>query len=152
MTAALRSQGVDRDFAFLAAFADWLACASAGAGERAARAMRMLGDDLVSDVAFAGTAGHVLDFDDTLAAGVAHVSAASAPTDVVVAAHLGLPLRCSSSRKVSATTRWRSRSCEPAAVAAPSDQTARRSRSDWPPRRASRQRCSRGPAPVSISG
>jgi hypothetical protein len=39
MTAALRSQGVDRDFAYVAAFADWLACASAGASERAARAM-----------------------------------------------------------------------------------------------------------------
>jgi 2-methylcitrate dehydratase PrpD len=83
----------DLDSAYLAAFGDWLACASAGAGERAARAMRTLGDDLLSDVAFAGTAGHVLDFDDTFAAGVAHVSAATAPAALALAADLGLPLR-----------------------------------------------------------
>jgi 2-methylcitrate dehydratase PrpD len=93
MTDPRRSDGTDRAFAYLAAFGDWLACASAGAGVRAATAMRTLGDDLVSDVAFAGTAGHALDFDDTLAAGVAHVSAATAPAALVVAAHLGLPLR-----------------------------------------------------------
>jgi 2-methylcitrate dehydratase PrpD len=93
MTTVTHSQETDRDAAYLAAFADWLACASAGAGERAARAMRALGDDLVSEVAFAGTAGHVLDFDDTLAAGVAHVSAPTAPAALVMAAHLGLPLR-----------------------------------------------------------
>jgi 2-methylcitrate dehydratase PrpD len=92
MTDLQRSVGAARDFAYLAAFGDWLACASAGAGVRAARAMRAVGDDLVSDVAFVGTAGHALDFDDTLAAGVAHVSAAAAPAALVVAAHLGLPL------------------------------------------------------------
>jgi 2-methylcitrate dehydratase PrpD len=86
-------RGEDVDPAYLATFGDWLACASAGAGERAARAVRALGDDLVSDVAFVGTAGHVLDFDDTFAAGVAHVSAATAPAALVLAAELGLPLR-----------------------------------------------------------
>jgi 2-methylcitrate dehydratase PrpD len=84
---------VDRDGAYLAALTDWLACACAGACERAASAMRACGDDLLADVAFAATAGHVLDFDDTFSAGVAHVSAATAPAALVLAAHLGLPLR-----------------------------------------------------------
>ena len=44
--------------AYRRAFTDWLACACAGAGERAARAVRATGTDLVTDVAFAGTAGH----------------------------------------------------------------------------------------------
>ena len=82
---------VDRDAAYVTAFTDWLACASAGVGERAARAVRASGDDLSADVAFAATAGHVLDFDDTFSAGVVHVSAATAPA--ALAAHLGLPLR-----------------------------------------------------------
>jgi 2-methylcitrate dehydratase PrpD len=72
------------------AFTDWLACACAGAGERAAVAMRATGDDLVADVAFAATAGHVLDFDDTFSAGVAHVSATTAPAALVLAARLEL--------------------------------------------------------------
>jgi 2-methylcitrate dehydratase PrpD len=84
---------VDHDAAYLTACTDWLACASAGVGERAARAVRASGDDLLADVAFAATAGHVLDFDDTFSAGVVHVSAATAPAALVLAAHLGLPLR-----------------------------------------------------------
>jgi 2-methylcitrate dehydratase PrpD len=76
--------------AYRRAFTDWLACACAGAGERAARAVRSSGTDLVSEVAFAATAGHVLDFDDTLPDGVAHVSAATAPAALVLAGHLGL--------------------------------------------------------------
>ncbi len=83
---------VNHNSAYLTAFTDWLACASAGAGERAARAVRASGDDLLADVAFASTAGHVLDFDDTFSAGVVHVSAATAPAALVLAAHLGLPL------------------------------------------------------------
>ena len=54
--------------------------------------MRAVGDDLIADVAFAGTAGHVLDFDDTFSDGIAHVSAACAPAALVVAARLGLSL------------------------------------------------------------
>jgi 2-methylcitrate dehydratase PrpD len=77
---------------YAVAFTDWLACACAGAGERAAVAARASGDGLVADVAFAGTAGHVLDFDDTYSPGVAHVSATCAPAALVVAARLGLPL------------------------------------------------------------
>ena len=75
------------------AFTDWLACACAGAEERAAKAVRAGGADLLADVAFAGTAGHVLDFDDTLSDGVAHVSATCAPAALVLAAELGLSLQ-----------------------------------------------------------
>ena len=67
------------------ALLDWLACAARGARERAARAARELGDR----VAFAGTAGHVLDFDDTYLPGIAHLSAPTAPAALVVAAELG---------------------------------------------------------------
>ena len=78
---------------YAVAFTDWLACASAGADERAARAVRAYGTDLLADVAFAGTAGHVLDFDDTFSDGVAHVSATCAPAALVLAAELGLSLQ-----------------------------------------------------------
>src|SRR5581483_3623651 len=81
---------MQRTSLYAVAFTDWLACACAGAGERAPRAMRAAGDDLIADVAFAGTAGHVLDYDDTFADGVAHVSAACAPAALVVAADRGL--------------------------------------------------------------
>jgi 2-methylcitrate dehydratase PrpD len=40
-------------------------------------------------VAAAGAAGHVLDFDDTYAPGLAHLSAATAPAAVVLGAELG---------------------------------------------------------------
>lgn len=74
--------------AYAVAFLDWLACACAGSAERAARAARTSGDDAAGDVAFAATAGHVLDYDDTFSAGVAHVSAACAPAALVLAARL----------------------------------------------------------------
>jgi len=47
------------------ALLDWLACATAGAGEPAARAARGAGDGLLERVTAVGTAGHVLDYDDT---------------------------------------------------------------------------------------
>ena len=78
---------------YAAALTDWLACACAGADERAASAVRASGTDLLADVAFAGTAGHVLDFDDTLSDGIAHVSATCAPAALVLAAELGLSLK-----------------------------------------------------------
>jgi 2-methylcitrate dehydratase PrpD len=78
--------------AYGVAFLDWLACAGAGAGERAAQAVRALGDELPARVAFAGTAGHVLDYDDTLADGIAHVSAPCAPAALVLADELDLSL------------------------------------------------------------
>jgi 2-methylcitrate dehydratase PrpD len=74
------------------ALLDWLGCACAGAGERAAQAVRALGDELPARVAFAGTAGHVLDYDDTLPDGVAHVSAPCAPAALVLADELDLSL------------------------------------------------------------
>ncbi len=72
------------------AFLDWLGCACAGREERAAVAMSGLGDELPARVAFAGTAGHVLDYDDTLPDGVAHVSAPCAPAALVLADELDL--------------------------------------------------------------
>ncbi|HTU97637.1 MAG TPA: MmgE/PrpD family protein [Solirubrobacteraceae bacterium] len=77
---------------YRAAFLDWLGCASAGVGERAAQAMLSLGDDLPAQVAFAGAAGHVLDYDDTLPDGIAHISAPCAPAALVLAAELGRPV------------------------------------------------------------
>src|SRR5438270_593487 len=77
------------DSPYRVAFLDWLACACGGAGERAARAVRESDAGLLADVSFAATAGHVLDFDDTFSEGVAHVSAASAPAALVLAAQLG---------------------------------------------------------------
>ena len=77
---------------YVVAFLDWLGCACAGSRERAAQAVRALGDDLPARVAFAGTAGHVLDYDDTLPDGVAHVSAPCAPAALVLADELDLPL------------------------------------------------------------
>src|SRR4051812_50169344 len=67
------------------ALLDWLACARAGRSEPAARAARALGDEVV----LAGTAGHVLDFDDTYAPGLAHLSAPTAPAALVVGAAAG---------------------------------------------------------------
>ncbi len=74
---------------YQAAFLDWLACARAGRAERAVRALATVGTDLPGRVAAAAAAGHVLDFDDTLAEGVAHVSAACAPAALLVAARCG---------------------------------------------------------------
>lgn len=74
------------------ALLDWLACAHAGVHERAAVAVRSSGSDLLTRVAFAATAGHVHDFDDTFSEGVAHVSAACAPAALVLGAELGLSL------------------------------------------------------------
>jgi 2-methylcitrate dehydratase PrpD len=74
------------DARYSIAMLDWLACAARGRGEPAARAARELGDA----VAFAGTAGHVLDFDDTYLPGIAHLSATTAPAALAVAAERGL--------------------------------------------------------------
>jgi 2-methylcitrate dehydratase PrpD len=71
------------------ALTDWLACAARGAREPAAVAARASGDGLLERVTAAGAAGHVLDFDDTYAPGLAHLSAATAPAAVVLAAELG---------------------------------------------------------------
>ncbi len=67
------------------AFLDWMACAVGGAGERAPRAAAALGDP----AAALATAGHVLDYDDTYAPGLAHLSAPTAPAALAVGAELG---------------------------------------------------------------
>jgi 2-methylcitrate dehydratase PrpD len=71
-----------------AAMLDWLACAYGGREQRAARAARAAGDGLLERVAWLGTAGHVLDFDDTYLPGIAHLSAPTAPAAVALAAEL----------------------------------------------------------------
>jgi 2-methylcitrate dehydratase PrpD len=73
--------------AYRAALLDWLACAYGGRDQRAARAARADGE--LETVAWLGTAGHVLDFDDTYLPGIAHLSAPTAPAAVVLAARLG---------------------------------------------------------------
>ena len=83
---------IDPQSGYGVAFLDWLGCACAGRVQRAAVAMRALGDEPPARVAFAGAAGHVLDYDDTLPDGVAHVSAACAPAALVLADELGLSL------------------------------------------------------------
>ena len=75
--------------AYAAALLDWMACAYGGRGERAARAARAAGDGLLERVAWLGTAGHVLDFDDTYLPGIAHLSAPTAPVAIMLGAQLG---------------------------------------------------------------
>jgi 2-methylcitrate dehydratase PrpD len=68
------------------ALLDWMACAVAGMSEPTARAALEAGDGLLDRVAAAGTAGHLLDFDDTYLPGVAHLSAPTAPVALVLGA------------------------------------------------------------------
>jgi 2-methylcitrate dehydratase PrpD len=75
--------------AYRVALLDWLACAVGGAGEPAARAAAAAADGLEGRTAAAGTAGHVLDFDDTYAPGLAHLSAPTAPAALVLGAARG---------------------------------------------------------------
>lgn len=76
-------QGTRRE-RYAAAFLDWLACASGGLDQPAAWAARATCDAVLA----LGTAGHVLDFDDTFAPGLAHLSAPTAPTALVIAAEV----------------------------------------------------------------
>jgi 2-methylcitrate dehydratase PrpD len=71
------------------ALLDWLACASRGRSERAAVAAARAGDGLLDRVAAAAAAGHVLDYDDTWTPGLVHLSAATAPAALVLAADAG---------------------------------------------------------------
>lgn len=72
-----------------AALLDWLACAVRGVSEPAARAARAAGDGLLERVTAAGSAGHVLDFDDTYEPGLAHLSAPTAPAALVAGTQRG---------------------------------------------------------------
>lgn len=75
--------------AYRVALLDWLACAAGGAEERAARAARDAGDGVLERTAWLGTAGHVLDFDDTFLPGIAHLSAPTAPAALALGAQRG---------------------------------------------------------------
>jgi 2-methylcitrate dehydratase PrpD len=77
------------DGAYRVALLDWLACAAGGRDEPAARAALGAGDGPLERVAYLGTAGHVLDFDDTYLPGLAHLSAPVAPAALGLGAHLG---------------------------------------------------------------
>ena len=70
---------------YATAFLDWLACAEGGREQPATWAAQAAGDP----VAALGTAGHVLDFDDTFLPGIAHLSAPVAPAALYVAAEIG---------------------------------------------------------------
>ncbi len=74
------------------ALLDWLACACAGSREPAARAARAAAGGLLERVTALGTAGHVLDYDDTYAPGIVHASAPVAPVALVLGAELGAPV------------------------------------------------------------
>src|SRR4051794_23675957 len=63
-----------------------MACAAGGSGQRAARAARAAGDGVLEQAAWLGTAGHVLDFDDTYLPGIAHLSAPTAPAAIALGA------------------------------------------------------------------
>lgn len=73
------------------ALLDWMACAVGGCDEPAARAAADE-EGLLGRVAFLGTAGHVLDFDDTYLPGIAHLSAPTAPAALALAAAQGASL------------------------------------------------------------
>jgi 2-methylcitrate dehydratase PrpD len=80
---------VNDDERYRVALLDWLACASAGSAEPAARAAFAAGDSLLERVTAAGCAGHVLDYDDTYTPGLVHASAPVAPAALMLAAELG---------------------------------------------------------------
>ncbi len=79
----------DRSAAYRAALLDWMACAVRGRSEPAARAAAATGGGLLERVAALGTAGHVLDFDDTYLPGIAHLTAPVAPAALAVGAAVG---------------------------------------------------------------
>jgi 2-methylcitrate dehydratase PrpD len=86
---ALSLAGAGLDPRYRVAFLDWLGCATAGATERAARCALACADGLADRVLAACVAGHVLDFDDTYAPGLAHLSAPTAPVALILGAELG---------------------------------------------------------------
>jgi 2-methylcitrate dehydratase PrpD len=79
----------DHTAGYRAALLDWMACAVRGRSEPAPRAARAGGDGLLERVTALGTAGHVLDYDDTYLPGIAHLSAPVAPAAVAVGAAAG---------------------------------------------------------------
>ena len=79
----------DHTAGYRAALLDWMACAVRGRAEPAARAATAAGDGLLERVTALGTAGHVLDYDDTYLPGIAHLSAPVVPAAVAVGAAAG---------------------------------------------------------------
>ncbi|NNC40441.1 MAG: MmgE/PrpD family protein, partial [Acidimicrobiia bacterium] len=71
------------------AFLDWMACAFAGRAEPAAVAAHGADTSLLERTTRLAVAGHVLDFDDTYAPGLSHISAPTAPAALVLGSHLG---------------------------------------------------------------
>jgi len=86
----------DPDPAFLeryrVALIDWVACAVGGWPTATATRARELGSGLDDRLVALGTAGHVLDFDDTYAPGLSHVSAPIGPAVLVLGAERRLSL------------------------------------------------------------
>src|SRR4051812_6756395 len=78
-----------RSAAYRAALVGGRAGAGRGGPEPAAGAGAAAGDGALERVAALGTAGHVLDFDDTYLPGIAHLSAPVAPAAIAVGAHAG---------------------------------------------------------------
>jgi 2-methylcitrate dehydratase PrpD len=81
-TANAAAPSGDASASYRAAFIDWMACAFRGRKEPAAQAAEAAGDPVVA----LGTAGHVLDYDDTYLPGIAHLSAPVAPAALVLGA------------------------------------------------------------------
>jgi len=77
---------------YTAALCDWLACAIAGADTATARSAAQLGSSLDDRLIALGTAGHVLDFDDTYAPGLSHISAPIGPVVLLMGAAVGATL------------------------------------------------------------
>jgi 2-methylcitrate dehydratase PrpD len=83
---------VELDPAYRTAFLDWLACAVGGREEPAAASARDGDPSLLGRVTALGTAGHVLDFDDTYAPGLAHCTAPVAPAALILGAESNVPM------------------------------------------------------------
>lgn len=85
----------DIDARYRHAFLDWLACAVGGLSEARRIDIRDVGRNqpdsgAFSEVVMFGTAGHILDYDDTYPPGLSHLSAATAPVALSLGARLGL--------------------------------------------------------------
>ena len=78
---------------YVRALTDWLACAAGGWDEPAAQAARALPPGFDTTVVALGTAGHVLDFDDTFAPGLSHVTAPLAPVVLALGSETGASTR-----------------------------------------------------------
>lgn len=74
---------------YKAALLDWMCCAFAGRLEPASHSALRARPGAPELGLFLATAGHVLDFDDTYAPGLVHLSAATAPAAIIAGAGVG---------------------------------------------------------------